>query len=161
MRGKYQYLILLILLAFMSGCSDESISEVPNITFISIDPETLITAQEIVTIRISYIDGNGDLGENDANVKNLFVTDSRNEVRYTFRIPALAPEESNITITGELPIEIANVMTEENSATFDVTFDIQGQEIAAKFKGVVDGDDLTGEFVTDFGNATVTGSRSN
>ena len=56
-------------------------------------------------------------------------------------------------------LDISNVATEGNSATFDVVFDIQGQQLPAKFVGTIDGDSLSGEYITDFGNATLTGTR--
>lgn len=56
-------------------------------------------------------------------------------------------------------LELNNVASEGNSVSFDVVFDIQGQELAAKFEGTIDGDSISGEFKTDFGNATVTGTR--
>ena len=55
--------------------------------------------------------------------------------------------------------EISNAAIDGNSVTFDVTFDIQGQELAAKFEGTIDGDSISGEYVTDLGNGTVTGTR--
>ena len=55
--------------------------------------------------------------------------------------------------------EISNAAVDGNTVTFDVTFDIQGQELAAKFEGTIDGDSISGEYVTDLGNGTVTGTR--
>ncbi len=55
--------------------------------------------------------------------------------------------------------EISNAAVDGNSVTFDVTFDIQGQELAAKFEGTIDGDSISGEYVTELGNGTVTGNR--
>lgn len=57
-------------------------------------------------------------------------------------------------------VEITNVATDGNNATFDVVFDIQGQELDAKFEGTIDGDSISGEYVTELGNGTVTGSRA-
>lgn len=56
-------------------------------------------------------------------------------------------------------LELNNVTSEGNSVSFDVVFDIGGQELAAKFEGTIDGDSISGEFITDFGNASVTGTR--
>ncbi len=56
-------------------------------------------------------------------------------------------------------LEVSNVASEGNSASYDVVFDIQGQQLAARFEGTIDGDSLSGEYITDFGNATVTGTR--
>lgn len=56
-------------------------------------------------------------------------------------------------------LEISNVASDGNSVSYDVVFDIQGQQLAAKFEGTIDGDSLSGEYITDFGNASVTGTR--
>jgi hypothetical protein len=55
--------------------------------------------------------------------------------------------------------DIADTMVDGQSLTFSVTLEFQGQEIAAKFNGTVDGDVISGEIETDFGNATVEGTR--
>ena len=52
-----------------------SISDTPNIEFVKLSPETAIQYADEITLTIKYIDGNGDLGENDPDVKNLYVTD--------------------------------------------------------------------------------------
>ncbi len=63
--------------------------------------------------------------------------------------------------TGETTVvPISNVMLVEQAVTFDITFKFGENELAAKFAGVLDGDALTGEFVTDFGNGSVTGTRA-
>lgn len=99
------------------SCSEDEVTTTPSITFVSIEPTTIVSAQEKVTIRISYFDGDGDLGENDADIKNLFVTDSRNNVRFSFRIPALAPSGEAISIQGQLPIELNNVALMDGTAS--------------------------------------------
>ena len=55
--------------------------------------------------------------------------------------------------------EISNAAVDGNSVTFDVVFDIQGQELPAKFEGTIDGDSISGEYVTELGNGTVKGTR--
>jgi hypothetical protein len=102
--------ILLSWLAFqflLSGCKkEEPISEVPFIEFVSISPNPAIKYQDEIRITIKYTDGDGDLGENTPDVKNLFVTDSRNSVTYEFRIPQLAPDDSKIIIQGNQPFNL-------------------------------------------------------
>ena len=65
----------------------------------------------------------------------------------------------NITSADLGDTAISNAAVDGNSVTFDVTFDIQGQELAAKFEGIIDGDSISGEYVTELGNGTVTGTR--
>ncbi len=81
----------------------------------------------------------------------------------------LGKNEATLTVgsdlTGNLEagdlgtIELMNVVAEGNSASFEVTFDINGQSLEGKFDGTIDGDNISGEIVTDFGDATVTGTR--
>ena len=65
----------------------------------------------------------------------------------------------NITSADLGDSAISNAAADGNSVTFDVTFDIQGQELPAKFEGTIDGDSISGEYVTELGNGTVTGTR--
>lgn len=65
----------------------------------------------------------------------------------------------NITSADLGDSVISNAAADGNSVTFDVTFDVQGQELAAKFQGTIDGDSISGEYVTELGNGTVTGTR--
>ena len=57
-------------------------------------------------------------------------------------------------------IPVMNLLLEGQTVTFDIDLEVQGQKLAAKFNGTVDGDNISGVFVTDFGNATVTGKRA-
>lgn len=102
-------IILLLALAILSGCGKEatSIGDAPSIEFVSISPNPAIKYQDEVAVTIKYTDGNGDLGENTADVKNAFITDSRNNVTYQFRIPQQAPNDANIIITGQLTFNLA------------------------------------------------------
>jgi hypothetical protein len=73
----------------------------------------------------------------------------------------IAPDMSgtiSVADQGE-PLDVENAVLEGQTLTFGVTFDFQGTELAAKFVGVIDGDTITGEIQTDFGNAEATGTR--
>ena len=58
---------------------------------------------------------------------------------------------------GEASFE--GVTFDGNSMGFEGEFDAQGNLIVLEFSGEVDGDALTGEFQSDFGTMTVTGTR--
>jgi hypothetical protein len=82
------------------------ISVIPSIKFISMDPAVATKYQDEIKIKIEYTDGDGDLGQNTPDAKNLFCTDSRNNVTYQFRIKQLAPDTAHIIITGELTFNL-------------------------------------------------------
>lgn len=73
----------------------------------------------------------------------------------------IAPDMSGtISVADQgAPLDVENAVLEGQTLTFGVTFDFQGTELAAKFVGVIDGDTITGEIQTDFGNAAATGTR--
>ncbi|HWB63633.1 MAG TPA: hypothetical protein VG603_09005 [Chitinophagales bacterium] len=124
---KISVLIIFIapVLLFYSCKKEEAISTTPVIKFVSIAPNPAVKYQDTVKIVIAYTDGDGDLGENSPDVKNLFVTDSRNNVTSQFRISQLAPSGSNIIIEGNLDIILSpQGFVDDNDATETATYSI-------------------------------------
>lgn len=135
---------LRILLAFaivvlFAGCKkEEPISAIPSIKFISISPNPAVKYQDEVTITIEYTDGDGDLGENTADMKNLFVTDSRNNVTSEFRIPQLAPTNSNIIIKGNLNINLPpQGFVDDSNSSETVTYSIYVKDRAGNASNTI------------------------
>ncbi|MGI9249851.1 MAG: hypothetical protein ACR2PR_01465 [Pseudohongiellaceae bacterium] len=58
---------------------------------------------------------------------------------------------------GEAPIE--GITYDGNTITFDTAVDVQGQPLTLGFEGEVEGNEITGDFTSDFGVFAVTGSR--
>lgn len=103
---KTYWLIMAVFtcLLFTVGCKkEESISNTPSLKFVSINPNPAVKYQDEIVIKVEYTDGDGDLGENTPDVKNLFVTDSRNNVTSQYRISQLGPDAS-VIIRGTLDI---------------------------------------------------------
>lgn len=121
-------IFILIAVAFVCllapACKkDSSISGIPAITFDSIGPNPATRYQDTIRIVISYKDGDGDLGQDSTDAKNLFVTDSRNNVTSQFRIPQLAPTGTNIAIEGNLALVLPpQFFINDNDSTETVTY---------------------------------------
>jgi len=118
--------ILSVMTLFLAACKKEEISfeETPSLEFISISPGSVTEFQDEVIITIQYRDGDGDLGENTPDVKNLFVTDSRNDVEYSYRVQQLAPDDADINIEGQLEVNLKTLSVvgtgDSESASFDI-----------------------------------------
>ena len=123
---KISSFITIVFLALMASCKKEQtvISAVPEITFLTVAPTTVIEFQDSLVFTISYNDGDGDLGENSADVKNLFLTDKRIGITYTYRIRQLAPDGANIAIQGNLNTVLKNIAVTDSSAQQQATFSI-------------------------------------
>ena len=124
---KRTFLCLLPMLTLIVGCAkDEPISPVPEISFVSANPQTVAAYSTPLVVTISYLDGDGDLGQNNTDANNLFMADSRNGVVYGFRVRQLAPDDADIAITGNLNVEVPSVpiVGSGDSETFSYTIHV-------------------------------------
>lgn len=130
---------VLLFVVLIASCKKEStaINVIPEITFISVTPTTAKAFQDSLTFTISYKDGNGDLGENSPDVKNLFLTDNRIGITYSYRIQQLAPDDAEIAIQGQLNIVLKNIAITDSSNQQQTTFSIYVIDRAGNKSNVV------------------------
>jgi hypothetical protein len=135
-----QICIILFSIASLSACKKdiEKPSTIPSITFEGISPGTVHQFKDSVLITIGYTDGDGDLGENNSTVQNAFVTDSRNNLTYSFRIRQLAPDQANIIIRGKLDIIVPAVALQNSAlASESVSFSVKIKDRAGNMSNSV------------------------
>jgi len=125
MKKLLSLLLLSLILVSCKKDDEDDITSIPHITFKSISPGTIKEYKDSVVIGIEYTDGDGDLGENGTGIENAFITDTRNNLTYSFRIRQLAPDNANIIIRGNLNIVVPslgllNSSLSSESATFQV-----------------------------------------
>ncbi|MBC8265574.1 MAG: hypothetical protein H8E84_01275 [Flavobacteriales bacterium] len=133
---RYLYYILISIILF--SCKKEDvISDIPQIEFVSITPATAQEYIDEINIIISYSDANGDLGENNPDVFNLFVKDNRNNIEYKFRIPELTPTGSDIAIEGNFNITINGTGITNSSSSESVTYDIYVKDRASHKSNII------------------------
>ncbi|MFM7023511.1 MAG: hypothetical protein ACKOXB_11105 [Flavobacteriales bacterium] len=133
----YKLYIAALSVFLFSACKKEVESTAPGITFKSISPSAVEIGKDNITITFSYSDNDGDLGENSADVKNMFVKDNRNGVLYQFRIPQLAPSGATIAIQGDLNIAMPNVGISDGKTSESATFDIYVKDRAGNQSNTV------------------------
>ena len=126
LKIKYCLLPIVCCLFAFSACKkDETGSTTPQIKFVSISPSSAVEYVNSITISFSYDDLDGDLGQNDPNVTNLFITDSRNNVTYNYRVSQLAPDGAAIHIKGSLNAVIkSTAITDTISTSQSVTYSL-------------------------------------
>ena len=115
---------ILVAILFLSCKKDITFTAIPNIKFEEIGPSSVYEYINDINITISYIDNDGDLGENNPDIYNLFVLDNRNDIEYKFRIPALSPSNNQISIQGNLNIKINSPGITDSSNSQQVSYDI-------------------------------------
>lgn len=138
-RKRNSILCMVLCMFFLiSSCKkkDEQTST-PEIEFVSITPSSVVEYVNSITITFSYDDLDGDLGENDPNVSNLFITDSRNGVIYNYRISELAPSGSSIHIKGNLNVVIKNTAITDNSTSQAVIYGLYVKDRAGNTSNTI------------------------
>ena len=147
---KLIYISVISLLAF-SSCKkdDEPVSEArvltdtPEIEFVSMSSSSIQEFDD-VTLVISYVDGNGDLGTSDADAKSIFVTDNRTSITHEYHLQPLTPDNSDIAIQGELNIHVENiVILDQNNNSESTTFSIKIKDRAGNESNAVSSSTLS------------------
>lgn len=130
--------------AIMIAChKDEAIdSSTPTIELVSVS-STSVQEGDPLTFRIKYTDGDGDLGENDANAKNLFLTDNRVNVTYEYRIQELSPSGSSVIIRGNLDVKLNTTAITNGSESQSVTYSIYVKDRAGNQSNTVTTESIT------------------
>ena len=128
----------LLVFSFSACKKDKTTStNTPQITFVSISPSSAVEYVNSITITFSYDDLDGDLGQNDPNVYNLFITDSRNSVTYNYRISQLAPSGSVIHIRGNLNAIIKSTAITDNSFSQSVSYSLYVKDRAGNTSNAI------------------------
>lgn len=122
---KYLFLFSLIILFSCSKEEDNNISEIPFIEFRSLEPTTISQSVGPIIFSVFYTDGDGDLGENTPDVKNLFLKDLRNNIEYEYRLQQLAPDQSSIAIQGIFEVELNSTFITDGSNEQQVSYEIR------------------------------------
>lgn len=128
--NKIVYIALTILV--FTSCKKQKdnepspvVSDTPEITSLSLSSTSINQFNDLV-FNINYIDGNGDLGTDDADVNSIFITDKRdNTIVHKFHLQPLAPSGQSVAIQGTLKVTLQNVIllsqaNNSETAQFDV-----------------------------------------
>ena len=128
MRKSNNYLILIFLLVFVFACSKDDLlpfSSIPEIKLLSLSHDTIRQYQDVMTISIEYLDGDGDLGFIEPDSYALFVRDTRLDDFDSFYIGPLAPPDTLVPIQGNLDIEFPNLFIFGNANQESTSFEIK------------------------------------
>ncbi len=107
----------------LAGCKKEEVMpSAPEIAFVSMSSQSVHEFDERVTVRFSYKDGDGDLGQEDPDNYTLWVKDARLEGTDGYHIPPLAPEDAEVPIQGELDVELNALFLLGNSGQEETSY---------------------------------------
>lgn len=96
----------------------------PRIELVEVSQDTLVAFSDQLSIKIKYEDGDGDLGNPDPDINSIFVKDSRLENEDEYYLGPLAPEDSELSISGTLNIKLASTFLLGNASEETTEFTI-------------------------------------
>ena len=110
-------IFIFLLVVTLISCKKEVVTVPPQpyIEFVDIFPREVKQNMDEVLITIKYRDGDGDLGDNNPDIKNVYIKDLRNDLFYSLRLKQLAPDDAGIAITGKININMGNTIMVSNA----------------------------------------------
>ncbi len=142
---KLSFLAGAICLLLLSACekSANNYSSTPFIRLTDIQPSTLKEFEQKVQLSIEFRDAEGDIGSYDPNIYDLEVLDQRlTEPDYYHLIP-LAPEGTQINLTGLLQIELKNTFLLGNADQESVSYEIRLRDRAGNWSNQITSPPIT------------------
>ncbi len=134
---------LLASLLIIGACGKEddiTYSNTPVIGLVSISQDTIRQYEDVLSIRISYKDGDGDIGFEDPEQYALYVRDIRLEAFDGFYVGPLAPPDAQVPIQGELNIEFPSLFLFGNGAVEQTRFEIKMIDRAGNESNLIETD---------------------
>jgi len=133
---------LFILFIFVNSCKKETVFP-PTIEFISMTPSNVTEFKDSIDIVIKYTDKDGDIGIPDADVKSLWVLDSRLTVADEYFLKPLAPLDEKIAITGNYVIKLKTIFRLGEDPFEKTKFTIWIKDRAGNKSNVIETSELT------------------
>ncbi|WNJ17788.1 hypothetical protein [Pontibacter sp. G13] len=137
----YLFLITALLTSLGWSCGNRgetpSFSEVPEISLASVAPLQVTALRDSIVFSVEYTDGDGDLGDADPDVENVFVKDLRINTLHGFRLQQLAPEGAEIPIQGVFTLTLPYTVITAGGGLETVRFDLYVVDRAGHQSNVV------------------------
>ena len=117
-------------------------SAIPKISLETLSPTT-VKQFESLTFNIRFTDGDGDIGNQNADVQSLEILDTRDDILHSFHIPPQSPT-TGIAITGVLVVELENlILLNQDNSSEQVVFEIRLQDNKQNWSNVIESSPVT------------------
>lgn len=140
-----------VILLSLASCQKDSstepnppISKIPTIELKSVSPGTIHQLADSLLFEINYTDGDGDLGDYDADTLSLWIIDNRFPLTEKFHVSPLAPQGATIAITGILNVTLEHIiLKDQNASSESATFTIKLKDRAGNWSNEVTSGPIT------------------
>ncbi|MFN4915571.1 MAG: hypothetical protein ACK5FT_09655 [Sphingomonadales bacterium] len=112
MRIICAFILTLVFLPLLNSCKEvvnNTGNPVPRIALVKIEPTQVKQFTDSLKITFNYEDGDGDLGNDNADINSLEVQDERLTKADYYHVPPMAPVDARIRIKGQMTMNLRNV----------------------------------------------------
>lgn len=132
-------LILFLLSLSIFGCKkDEKYSEIPEIEFVSLTPNSTTEFSQNIVLKLTYKDGDGDIGHEDPDVYALFVKDSRLPQADEYHVKPLTPPGQTLQIEGELTVRLSSIFVLGSDSTESTKYRVKLRDRAGNWSNEIE-----------------------
>ena len=138
-------IIYLLIPVVLLSCEkdEEKYSDIPEIEFVSMNPTSTIEFEDQVKIRISYQDGDGDLGTEDPDYYSLLIKDARLTDYDEYHILPLSPPDQTLQIEGEFDIVLTGLFVLDTVNSETTSFLVKIRDRAGNWSNEIQTGSLT------------------
>ena len=119
---------LLLIVSIFTSCKKAEVENEFSISLIEMSPSEIIEFEENINVRISYSHAKGFIGFSDPDYLSLEVKDSRLSNADYYHLIPLNPPQNQVSIIGEIDIEVDAPFIFGNGNTETLTFTIRIQD---------------------------------
>ena len=110
----------------------------PSIELVEVAPMAVTALQDSLVFYLRYTDGDGDLGFAEADSGVVYLTDQRFPLTEIYHVPPMAPEGSDVAVTGVWSIILFNtIMADPAAVSEEATFSIRIRDRAGNWSNTV------------------------
>lgn len=154
---NYKNIFVILILVLATACTKENmttieneanpiISDTPEIELLSLNLTTIHQFQDSIIFTISYLDGDGDLGEEDPDKMSIEVRDNRDaeNLVFEYHLSPRTPSGSEIAIQGELSVILKNIiLLNSDNDSESTTFSIRVKDRMDNWSNLVTSESVT------------------
>ncbi len=146
MRNITLLLSVLFISLFLNGCKEivnTTGNPVPRIALVKIAPTEVKQFVDSLKITFTYEDGDGDLGNDNADINSLEVQDERLAKPDYYYVPPMAPVGEKIRIKGQMTMNLRNVFLLGTGNIETTSFTVRIQDRAGNWSNPIKTPEVT------------------
>lgn len=137
MKNSKATIFVLFLIFLFFACKKEDYPTVPVIEYKSISSTEVTQFSNTVTVRFSYEDFQGDLGNDNADINSLRIKDDRLADYDWYHVPPMTPDNQPLHIKGTYTLELHPLFLLGNGGDETTRFKIQIRDRAGNWSNEI------------------------